>query len=162
MTTISDRVQDAGPGWVVLGVAALALLAVPILRRLSADMTRQMEALEKEIYALAGHEFNIASLKQLRQVLFDELKLPVQRRTGITNEASTDQETLEILAEKHELPRKLLEHRKIAKLKGTYVDALPALADAQGRVHTSLRQTVAATGRLSRSALTDSNTPFRR
>src|SRR5205085_6408206 len=77
-------------------------LDVPFLRRLSEDMTRQMEALEKEIYALAGHEFNIASLKQLRQVLFDELKLPVQRRTGITGEPSTDQETLEALAEKHE------------------------------------------------------------
>ena len=71
-----------------------------------------MEALEQEIYKLAGHPFNIASLKQLRQVLFDELKLPVKRRTGTTNEPSTDQETLEELAadkDKGTLPRKLLD-----------------------------------------------------
>ena len=68
------------------------------LRRMSEEMARQMADLERQIYSLAGHEFNIASLKQLRTVLFDELKLPVQRRTGITGEASTDQETLERLA----------------------------------------------------------------
>jgi DNA polymerase-1 len=137
-------------------------LDVALLRRLGEDMTRQMEVLEKEIYQLAGHEFNIASLKQLRQVLFDELKLPVQRRTGITNEASTDQETLETLAEKHELPRKLLEHRKIAKLKGTYVDALPELVDpGTQRIHTSFNQTVAATGRISSSEPNLQNIPIR-
>jgi DNA polymerase-1 len=137
-------------------------LDVPLLRRLGEDMTRQMEALEKEIYQHAGHEFNIASLKQLRQVLFDELKLPVQRRTGITNEASTDQETLEALAEKHELPRKLLEHRKIAKLKGTYVDALPELVVPKTqRIHASFNQTVAATGRLSASEPNLQNIPIR-
>jgi DNA polymerase-1 len=137
-------------------------LDVPFLRRLGEDMTRQMEALEKEIYTLAGHEFNIASLKQLRQVLFDELKLPVQRRTGITNEPSTDQETLEALAAKHELPRKLLEHRKIAKLKGTYVDALPELVDKNTqRIHASFNQTVAATGRLSSSDPNLQNIPIR-
>ncbi len=137
-------------------------LDVPFLRKLGEDMTRQMEALEKEIYQLAGHEFNIASLKQLRQVLFDELKLPVQRRTGITNEPSTDQETLEALAAKHELPRKLLEHRKIAKLKGTYVDALPELVDPKTqRIHASFNQTVAATGRLSASEPNLQNIPIR-
>ena len=137
-------------------------LDVPLLRRLGEDMTRQMDALEKEIYALAGHEFNIASLKQLRQVLFDELKLPVQRRTGITNEPSTDQETLEALAVKHALPHKLLEHRKLAKLKGTYVDALPELVDAKTqRIHASFNQTVAATGRLSSSDPNLQNIPIR-
>jgi hypothetical protein len=91
------------------------------------EMAEQLEAIEREIYELAGRRFNIASLPQLRQVLFEELKLPVQRKTGITGEASTDQDTLEKLAPKHPLPRKILEHRAIAKLKGTYVDALPAL-----------------------------------
>src|SRR5262249_5004290 len=93
-------------------------LDVPLLRRLSEEMARQLSGIDREIHALAGHEFNIASPKQLRTVLFDELKLPTQRRTGITGEASTDQETLERLAALgHELPRKIVEHRQIAKLK---------------------------------------------
>src|SRR5205085_1483266 len=107
--------------------------------------------------------FNIASPKQLRQVLFEELKLPTQRRTGITGEASTDQETLERLAALgHALPRKILEFRRIAKLKGTYVDALPDLINPQtGRVHASFNQTVAATGRLSSSDPNLQNIPVR-
>jgi DNA polymerase I len=138
-------------------------LDIPLLERLGADMTAQLTALEQEIYRSAGREFNIASLKQLRQVLFDEHKLPVKRRTGITGEASTDQETLEWLADQgHELPRKLVEHRQIAKLKGTYVDALPALVNpATGRIHTSFNQTVAATGRLSSSDPNLQNIPIR-
>jgi DNA polymerase-1 len=137
-------------------------LDVPLLQRMSADMTRRLAELEKEIYDLAGHPFNIASLPQLRKVLFDELKLPVQRRTGITGEASTDQETLEKLAPRHPLPRKILEQRAIAKLKGTYVDALPALVNPDtGRVHASFNQTVAATGRLSSSDPNLQNIPIR-
>jgi DNA polymerase-1 len=137
-------------------------LDVPLLERMSADMTRRLGELEKEIYDVAGHPFNIASLPQLRKVLFDELKLPVQRRTGITGEASTDQETLEKLAPKHPLPRKILEQRAIAKLKGTYVDALPALVNPDtGRVHASFNQTVAATGRLSSSDPNLQNIPIR-
>src|SRR6266545_425639 len=140
-------------------------LDVPFLRRLGEDMTRQMETLEQEIYTLAGHEFNIASLKQLRQVLFDELKLPVKRRTGTTNEPSTDQETLEELAEdkdKGTLPRKLLEHRKLAKLKGTYIDALPEMVNPKtGRLHAAFNQTVTSTGRLSASEPNLQNIPIR-
>lgn len=137
-------------------------LDVPFLRRLGADMDRQMATLEKEIFQLAGHEFNIASLKQLRQVLFDELKLPVRRRTGIKNEPSTDQETLEDLAAQHPLPRQLLEHRKLAKLKGTYVEALPELVSpATGRIHTEFNQTIATTGRLSSSNPNLQNIPVR-
>jgi DNA polymerase I len=138
-------------------------LDVPFLRRLSEEMTRQLATIEQEIHTLAGHPFNIASPKQLRQVLFDELKLPTQRRTGITGEASTDQETLERLAALgHALPRKILEHRQIAKLKGTYVDALPDLINpATGRVHASFNQTVAATGRLSSSDPNLQNVPVR-
>jgi len=138
-------------------------LDVSLLRRLGQDMEAQLVALEREIHQRAGREFNIASLKQLRQVLFDEHKLPVKRRTGITGEASTDQATLEWLAEQgHELPRKLCEHRQLAKLKGTYVDALPALVNpATGRLHTSFNQTVAATGRLSSSDPNLQNIPIR-
>jgi DNA polymerase-1 len=137
-------------------------LDVPLLRRMGEEMTGQLDEIEKEIHSLAGHPFNIASLPQLRQVLFDELKLPVQRKTGITGEASTDQETLEKLAPKHPLPRKILEHRSIAKLKGTYVDALPALVNpTTGRIHASFNQTVAATGRLSSSDPNLQNIPVR-
>src|SRR5437868_13051837 len=138
-------------------------LDVPFLRRLGEDMARQLAGIEQEIYALAGHEFNIASPKQLRTVLFEEMKLPPQRRTGITGEASTDQETLERLAAMgHALPRKIVEHRQIAKLKGTYVDALPELVNPDtGRVHASFNQTVAATGRLSSSDPNLQNIPVR-
>jgi DNA polymerase-1 len=137
-------------------------LDVPRLKRMSEEMTTQLAAIEQEIYDLAGRPFNIASLLQLRQVLFEELKLPVQRKTGITGAASTDQETLEKLAAKHPLPRKILEHRAIAKLKGTYVDALPALVNPEtGRVHASFNQTVAATGRLSSSDPNLQNIPIR-
>ncbi len=139
-------------------------LDVPFLKRLGEEMARQLADIERQIYDLAGHPFNIASLKQLRQVLFDELKLPVQRRTGTTGEPSTDQETLERLAalERHPLPAKILEQRQITKLKGTYVDALPELVNpATGRIHASFNQTVAATGRLSASDPNLQNIPIR-
>src|SRR5262249_6864464 len=93
-------------------------LDIPLLRRMGGEMSGQLEAIEQEIYELAGRRFNIGSLPTLRQILFDELKLPVQRKTGVTGAASTDQETLEKLAPKHPLPRKILEHRAISKLKG--------------------------------------------
>jgi DNA polymerase I len=138
-------------------------LDIPFLRKLSVEMASQLESIETEIYGLAGREFNIASPKQLRDVLFKELSLPKQRRTGITGEASTAQETLDKLAALgHELPRKIVEHRQIAKLKGTYVDALPALVNKEtGRVHASFNQTVAATGRLSSSDPNLQNIPIR-
>jgi DNA polymerase-1 len=137
---------------------------VPRLRRLSEEMTQQLAAMEREIHDLAGHPFNIASPKQLRQVLFEEMKLPQQRRTGVTGEASTDQETLDRLAGLgHALPQKILEHRQLAKLKGTYVDTLPDLVNPEtGRVHASFNQTVAATGRLSSSDPNLQNIPVRR
>src|SRR5262249_54398650 len=139
-------------------------LDVPLLKRLSEEMTRQLREIESAIYDLAGRPFNIASPKQLRRVLFEELKLPAQRKTGITGEASTDQETLERLAVLgHALPQKILEHRQVAKLKGTYVDALPDMVNpATGRVHASFNQTVAATGRLSSSDPNLQNIPVRR
>jgi DNA polymerase I len=136
---------------------------VALLARLSQEMTQGLRAIESEIYELAGRSFNIASPMQLRQVLFEELKLPKQRRTGITGEASTAQITLERLAALgHALPRKILEQRQIAKLKGTYVDALPGLVNpATGRVHAAFNQTVAATGRLSSSDPNLQNIPIR-
>ena len=127
-------------------------------------MAGQLAIIEHTIHEAAGHAFNIASPKQLRQVLFEELKLPTQRRTGVTGEASTDQETLERLAVAPdiELPRKIVEHRQIAKLKGTYVDALPELVNPRtGRIHASFNQTVAATGRLSSSDPNLQNIPVR-
>ncbi|MCE9630917.1 MAG: DNA polymerase I [Planctomycetia bacterium] len=130
------------------------------LAALSAAYAIRLEELEREIHALAGHSFAIASPLQLRVVLFDELGLPVVKR-GKTG-PSTDAEVLEQLAPLHPLPAKLLEHRKYAKLKSTYVDALPALVDpSTGRIHTSFNQTVTATGRLSSSDPNLQNIPTR-
>jgi DNA polymerase-1 len=142
-------------------------LDVPLLRRLSIEMGQQLAAIEKEIYDLAGHPFNIGSLVQLRKVLFEELQLPIQGRTGVTGAASTDQETLEKLAALDHpgaaLPRKILQHRRLAKLKSTYVDALPEMVNPKtGRVHTAFNQTVTATGRLSSSDPNLQNIPVRR
>jgi DNA polymerase-1 len=138
-------------------------LDFPFLKQLSVEMEKQLADIEKQIHQLAGRSFNIASPKQLREVLFKELKLPTQKKTGTTGEASTDQETLERLAALgHELPRRIVEHRQVAKLKGTYVDALPELVNpATGRVHASFNQTVAATGRLSSSDPNLQNIPVR-
>ena len=136
------------------------------LGQLGQEMGVELVEIEAKIHALVGRAFNIQSLPQLRQVLFDELKLPPQKRTGVTGEASTDQETLEKLATMDlpgsEVPKLLLRHRQVSKLKGTYVDALPALADADGRIHASFNQTVAATGRLSSSDPNLQNIPVRR
>ncbi|MCI0379732.1 MAG: DNA polymerase I [Gemmataceae bacterium] len=138
-------------------------LDVSLLERIGADMDVQLQSLEKAIYDLAGREFNIASVKQLRDVLYGEMGFKSAKKTAIMRESSTDQETLEKLArEGHPLPQKLIEQRKIAKLKGTYVDALPALVnEATGRVHASFNQTVAATGRLSSSDPNLQNIPIR-
>src|SRR4029078_4796710 len=102
---------------------------------------------------VAGRDFNIASSIQLREVLFDELKLPSRKKTAQTGEASTNQMVLEDLAaEGHEIPKKIIAYRQIAKLKGTYVDTLPGQIDRKtGRLHGQFDQAVAATGRLSSS-----------
>jgi len=144
-------------------------LDVPFLKTLSVEMEQQLQRIEKEIHEAAGRTFNIASPQQLRELLFDELKLPVQRRTDLTGEASTDQETLEKLArlDPQKYPQAkvavaIVEHRQVAKLKGTYVDALPALVNPNtGRVHTSFNQTVAETGRLSSSDPNLQNIPIK-
>jgi DNA polymerase-1 len=138
-------------------------LDLPFLADLGRQMDGQLKSIEGEIHQLAGRPFNIDSPKQLGQILFEELKLPIQKKTGITGSASTDKETLERLAvQGHELPRKIIEYREVSKLKGTYVDALPALVNPRtGRVHTSFNQTVATTGRLSSSEPNLQNIPTR-
>ena len=130
------------------------------LEQMSAEMHERLQGLEQEIYDLAGEEFNIQSTKQLAVILFEKLGLPVIRRTKTGY--STDAAVLEKLAPIHPLPACLLEYREIAKLKSTYVDALPRLINPRtGRVHTSYNQTVAATGRLSSSDPNLQNIPIR-
>jgi DNA polymerase-1 len=135
---------------------------VPFLRALSAEWDGMLRALTAQIHALAGREFNINSPRQLGEILFETLKLAPGRKTLKTGAWSTDSEVLEQLAERHELPKRLLEYRAIQKLKSTYVDALPALVlERTGRVHTSFNQAVAATGRLSSSDPNLQNIPIR-
>ena len=114
------------------------------------------------IFEMAGGEFNINSPKQLAEVLFEKLQLPVLRRTGASRAPSTAVEVLEELALTHDIPRQILEWRQLMKLKGTYIDALPQLVHpATGRVHTCFNQAVAATGRLSSSDPNLQNIPIR-
>lgn len=129
------------------------------LRVLSDEFAAKIKDFEDRIYELAGHPFQIGSLPQLRQVLFDELKLPSWKKTP-GGEPSTDAEVLENLAAKHPLPRLLVEHRHFSKLKSTYLDALADIADADGRVHASFNQVVTATGRLSSSDPNLQNIPI--
>ncbi|WP_437201513.1 DNA polymerase I [Planctomicrobium sp. SH664] len=130
------------------------------LERQSYEVTARLQALMTQIHAEAGQVFNIDSPKQLAKILFEELKLPVQKRTKTG--PSTDQEVLEKLAELHPLPRLLMEHRMLSKLKGTYLDALPQLVNRRTKnVHTSFSQVTAATGRLSSSDPNLQNIPIR-
>lgn len=130
------------------------------LEELSREYGERLVALEQEIEEIAGHPFNIASPKQLAQVLFSELGLPVVKKTKTG--PSTDASVLEELAPQHPLPAKIMEHRSYAKLKGTYIDALPAMVHPEtGRVHASFNQVVASTGRLSSSDPNLQNIPIR-
>jgi DNA polymerase-1 len=124
------------------------------------ELERDLDNLTRDIYTLAGEIFTIASPKQLAQVLFEKLKLPVLRRTKTGY--STDADVLTELALGHPLPAKILEHRSLSKLKGTYADTLPGLIDpATGRIHTTFNQLVAATGRLSSQDPNLMNIPIR-
>jgi DNA polymerase-1 len=130
------------------------------LSQMSAELDREMTRLEAEAVAAVGHAFNVNSPRQLETILFDEIGLKPIRRTKTSR--STDAATLEVLAEEHPLPRLILAHRQVAKLKSTYVDALPALVNtATGRVHSSWEQTIAATGRLSSNDPNLQNIPIR-
>jgi len=135
------------------------------VRSLAAQSTlvdREMNDLSRQIFMLAGGEFNINSPKQLAEILFEKLQLPVLKRTGTTRTPSTAVEVLEELAAQHDICRSILDWRGLAKLKGTYIDALPALVNPEtGRVHTQISQAVAATGRLSSSDPNLQNIPIR-
>lgn len=132
------------------------------LARLSALMESGIARLTSEIHALAGREFNISSPQQLGKILFEEMGLPAPVKYGKGKTISTAIDVLEALAPEHEIVRNVLEYRQLTKLRGTYVDALPALIDPDtGRIHTSFNQTGAATGRLSSSNPNLQNIPIK-
>lgn len=133
-----------------------------MLHQMSSTMERQLSELTGRIYQAAGMEFNINSPRQLGEILFEKLNLPILKKTRKTGGYSTDQAVLEELAQTYELPKIILEYRQVSKLKSTYVDALPALINPKtGRVHTTFNQTGAATGRLSSSDPNLQNIPIR-
>lgn len=135
---------------------------VDLLRSMSSTMGAQIAELEKRIYAEAGMEFNINSPTQLGHILFEKLQYPVLKKTKTTKSFSTSVEVLQELAShQYVVPQLILQHRELHKLKSTYVDALPQLVAADGRVHTSFNQAVAATGRLSSSDPNLQNIPIR-
>ena len=127
----------------------------------SEELGRKMMDLERDAHALAGHPFNMNSPKQLGEILFEKLKLPVVKKTA-SGAPSTDEEVLAKLAEDYPLPKLLLDYRSIAKLKGTYTDKLPRMVNPRtGRVHTSYSQAVAVTGRLASTDPNLQNIPIR-
>ena len=132
------------------------------LKETSRHFTARMNQIEEEVHQLAGMEFNIASPKQVGEVLFDRLKIVEKAKKTKTGQYVTSEEVLESLRGKHEIVGKILEHRGLKKLLGTYIDALPQLINpATGRIHTSFNQTVTATGRLSSSNPNLQNIPIR-
>ncbi|MGG4609277.1 DNA polymerase I [Providencia sp. Me31A] len=137
------------------------LINASVLAAQSKVITARLAELEKEAFELAGEEFNLASPKQLQTILFEKLQLPVIKKTP-SGAASTNEEVLEELALNHALPKLLLEHRSLAKLKSTYTDKLPLMINPRtGRVHTSYHQAVTATGRLSSRDPNLQNIPVR-
>jgi DNA polymerase-1 len=132
-----------------------------ILARMSKEFDRELTSLTREIYDLAGRSFDVDSPKQLGVILFEKLKLPGGKRLKKSGQYSTEASVLEALAERHDLPRKIIEYRTRAKLKSTYIDALPKFIHPEtGRLHTSFNQTVARTGRLSSSNPNLQNIPI--
>lgn len=132
------------------------------LVELSNQFSEELESLEKEIFYEAGEQFNVKSSQQLGRILFEKLQLPVQKKTKKRTGYSTDVEVLTTLAAEHTLPRLVLRHRSLAKLKSTYTDSLLEMIHPEtGRIHTSFNQTVAATGRLSSSDPNLQNIPIR-
>ena len=137
------------------------LIDAAVLARQSHELGERMLALEQEAYGIAGQPFNMGSPKQIGEILFTKLGLPVNKKTA-TGAPSTDEEVLQELAADYPLPAKILEHRSLAKLKGTYTDKLPLMVNAQtGRVHTNYAQAVAVTGRLSSNDPNLQNIPIR-
>ena len=131
------------------------------LRAQSSEIATRLIELESEAYVLAGGEFNLGSPKQIGQIFFEKLELPVVKKTP-SGAPSTDEEVLQKLAEDYPLPKILLEHRGLSKLKSTYTDKLPRMVNAQtGRVHTNYAQAVAVTGRLASNDPNLQNIPVR-
>ena len=138
------------------------LLDTEALKHSSQQFTMQMKQIEEDVYLLAGERFNIASPKQVGEVLFDKLHIAEKPKKTKTGQYVTSEEELEKLRHKHPVVEKILEHRGLKKLLGTYIDALPLLINPRtGRVHTSFNQTVTATGRLSSSNPNLQNIPVR-
>ena len=132
------------------------------LNSLSKTFAQELDILEQDIYSLADQTFNINSSQQLGKILFEDLNLPVVKKTKKTKGYSTDVEVLTALSSKHELPAKVLRFRSLGKLKTTYVDALNKLAFPEtDRIHTSFNQTITATGRLSSSSPNLQNIPIK-
>jgi len=137
------------------------LIDAPTLAAQSHSLGQRILELENDAYAIAGQPFNLASPKQLGEIFFDKLGLPVVKKTA-TGARSTDEEVLEKLAQDYPLPAKILEHRSLSKLKGTYTDKLAQMANPKtGRVHTHYAQAVAVTGRLSSNDPNLQNIPIR-
>jgi DNA polymerase-1 len=137
------------------------LIDAQVLAQQSRELGERMVALEQEAYALAGQPFNLGSPKQIGEVLFGKLGLPVKKKTA-SGAPSTDEDVLQELAADFPLPAKLLEHRSLSKLKGTYTDKLPLMVNPQtGRVHTNYAQAVAVTGRLASNDPNLQNIPIR-
>jgi len=132
------------------------------LKETSTILTNRVVELEQRIYELAGHQFNIASPKQVGEILFDKLKIVEKAKKTKTGQYVTSEEVLQQLRNKHEIVADILEHRGLKKLIGTYIDALPKLINPRtGHIHTSFNQTVTATGRLSSSDPNLQNIPIR-
>ncbi len=135
---------------------------VSALQEYSKELEKDISQLEQQIYEHAGLKFNIASPKQLGEVLFDKLKLDDKAKKTKTGQYKTDEDVLQNLVAKHEVPRLVVDFRQLSKLKSTYVDALPTMLNPRtGRVHTNYRQAVAATGRLSSDGPNLQNIPIR-
>ena len=130
-----------------------------VLKQMSDTYGQRLHAIEEQVHALAGHPFNLNSTKQLGEVLFEELKLPVLKKTKTGY--STDIAVLEQLVDAHPIIALMIEYRKLSKLKSTYLDGLQAVADANGRVHTRFTQNVTATGRISSLEPNLQNIPVR-
>jgi DNA polymerase-1 len=150
VSTILERIEITG-----------VLIDAPVLARQSQELAERMVALEQEAYAIAGQPFNLGSPKQIGEILFGKLGLPVKKKTA-TGAPSTDEEVLQELAADYPLPARILDHRGLAKLKGTYTDKLPLMVNpATGRVHTNYAQAVAVTGRLASNDPNLQNIPIR-
>ncbi len=171
---LAPRLKDLGlqklfdeveiPLIVVLGEIELNGIAVDksALKSVSNQLEHEIEKYTRQIFELAGSEFNLNSPSQLAKVLFEDLKLKPVRRTQKKSHQSTDVQVLEELAKIHPLPKAILEYRQLSKLKSTYADALPLLVNPKTkRIHTSFNQTIAATGRLSSSEPNLQNIPVR-